>query len=200
VVRFRPTGSESAFDACVRDQTLPALLASPGLVHAWLGRHGAGDLDRVLASSWSTAPRDPAPDVDLLAGLPAGMAADVVAIEALVLAIEARFERQEPARLLRILHGQVRSGELEPYIADARSGMLADAEVNNGLVAFLLGTDPPDAFVTVSVWTDWQAIERATGGNIRQPIRTRNVARLADFDVAHYEILPDAADRAATQG
>jgi hypothetical protein len=74
--------------------------------------------------------------------------------------------------------------------------MLADAIVNDGLVAFALGADPPDSFVTISVWTGWSAIELATGGNTRTPIATRNSVRLTGFEVAHLELLPDALDRA----
>jgi hypothetical protein len=50
----------------------------------------------------------------------------------------------------------------------------------------------PSRFVTVSAWTGWAAIEQATGGNIHQPLATRNAERLVAFDVGHYEILPDS--------
>ncbi|HEV7810501.1 MAG TPA: hypothetical protein VGO64_07870, partial [Candidatus Limnocylindrales bacterium] len=105
----------------------------------------------------------------------------------------------EPARILRVFRGRVQAGGLEAYVADARSGMLADAMVNDGLVAFALGAEPPDAFVTVSAWTGWSAIEEATGGNTRQPIATRNSVGLSGFEVVHYETLPDAENRGTSR-
>jgi hypothetical protein len=53
--------------------------------------------------------------------------------------------------------------------------------------------EPPARFITVSAWTDWEAIARATGGNIRQPMTTRNVARILKGNAAHYEILPSTS-------
>ena len=73
--------------------------------------------------------------------------------------------------------------------------MLADAAAYDGLIAFALGTQAPDEFVTVSVWTGWPAIEAATGGNTRKPFMTRNAQLLETFTVAHYEVLPDARDK-----
>jgi hypothetical protein len=35
---FRPTRSDAAFDAILRDEVLPGLLALPGLVEAFVGR------------------------------------------------------------------------------------------------------------------------------------------------------------------
>ena len=67
---------------------------------------------------------------------------------------------------------------------------MADAVVNDGLVAFALGAAAADAFVTVSAWTGWPAIEEATGGNTRVPIATRNAIRLTGFEVSHFELLP----------
>src|SRR5205085_8394540 len=117
--------------------------------------------------------------------------------QTLHLSVHSRFERTDPARILRLFRGRVREGELEAYVDDARSGMLADALVNDGLIAFALGADPPDAFVTVSVWTGWPPIELATGGNTRQPVATRNSVRLTGYEVDHFEVLPDASDRAS---
>jgi hypothetical protein len=176
---------------------MPSLLAMPGIVGAWVGRHGAGDVERVLATTWTALPHEPTADVDLLARLaPTIGEANVGSIETLTVAVAARFERAEPGRVLRILHGRVHSGQLALYIAEARSGMEADAATNDGLIAFILGSAAADTFATLTEWTDWHSIEQATGGNIRQPITTRNIGRLAEFSVTHYEILPDMTDAA----
>jgi len=43
VFAFRPARADSAFDATLRDGVLPGLLALPGLVDAFVGRHGPGE-------------------------------------------------------------------------------------------------------------------------------------------------------------
>jgi hypothetical protein len=195
VVTFQPGPSESAVDPILRD-VVQRLVTGPGVVDAWVGRQGdRHDQTRVLASTWSREPGPAPADLDALAD--AGVLDDsdpAPSVEQLTLAVHARFERAEPARILRVFRGRVRAGELETYVDEARNGMLADAIVNDGLVAFALGGDPPDSFVTVSLWTGWSAIEQATGGNTRKPIATRNSIRLTGFEVTHLEVLPDAED------
>ena len=46
-----------------------------------------------------------------------------------------------------------------------------------------------DAFLTVSAWCEWDDLERATGGNVHQPLATRRTDRLVEWDVAYYEIV-----------
>jgi hypothetical protein len=196
IVSFAPDGNESAVDAALREMCVPALLADRDVLDAWVGRQGSrDDRRRVIASTWTATPSSGERQLlDSIASA-VGIAIRIESERSLELAVHARFERPEPARILRVFHGRVQTGELDGYVADARSGMLADAMVNDGLVAFALGSDPPDGFVTVSAWTGWSAIEEATGGNTRQPIATRNSVRLTGFEVVHFETLPDAANR-----
>jgi hypothetical protein len=198
VVSFQPGTTESAFDAGLRDTVVPRLADSDAVVDVWVGRRGSReDRARVLASTWRVDPEDEPggpPDIAALRGLGEGVVV-LDGFEQEPLSVHARFERVEPLRILRVFHGQVRSGELETYIDLARTGMLADAEAYDGLIAFALGARGPDAFTTVSVWTGWPAIEAATGGNTRTPFMTRNAQLLETFTVAHYEVLPDARDK-----
>jgi hypothetical protein len=197
IVTFQPGGLEAPLDGVLREVIVPRLLERDEIVDAWVGRHGSpSDRTRVVASTWSDEPAAEAAD---LAALHDPRLADdppmIDAVEQLGLAVSARFERSEPARVLRVFHGIVRPGELDAYVAEARRGMAADAEVNEGLIALMLGTEGGHSFVTVSAWTGWSAIEEATGGNTRQPFATRNSARLDSFRIAHFEILPDAPTR-----
>jgi hypothetical protein len=197
IVTFQPGGLEAPLDVVLREAIVPRLLERDEIVDAWIGRHGSpSDRTRVVASTWSEEPSGPA--ADLAALHDPGLAEHPPAIdsvEQLGLAVSAHFERLEPARVLRVFHGIVRPGELDAYVGEARRGMAADAAVNEGLIALMLGTDGSDSFVTVSAWTDWSAIEEATGGNTKRPFATRNSARLASFRVAHFEILPEAPTR-----
>lgn len=201
VVAFQPSANESPVDAVLRHAIVPRLLAREEVVDAWIGRQGSSsDRTRVLASTWASDPGAEPADLAILRDAGLSDAPPVVDdVDQLSLAVHARFERTEPARILRIFRGVVRRGELDAYVVEARAGMTADAEVNDGLIAFALGTEPPDSFVTISAWTGWAAIEAATGGNTRHPFATRNSARLATFRIAHFEILPEApTHRAAT--
>jgi hypothetical protein len=197
IVTFQPGGLEAPLDVVLREAIVPRLLDRDEIVDAWIGRHGSpSDRTRVVASTWSEEPSGPA--ADLAALHDPGLAEHPPAIdsvEQLGLAVSAHFERLEPARVLRVFHGVVRPGELDAYVGEARRGMAADAAVNEGLIALMLGTEGSDSFVTVSAWTDWSAIEEATGGNTKRPFATRNSARLASFRVAHFEILPEAPTR-----
>ena len=168
--------------------------SAPGARHD-LGRASARDDGAEVPSRGGTAPRPgdqpDAPDLATLGAISAGgTSLTIDTALAVELAVHLRFDRPEPARVLRVFQGTVRSGELDAYVADARSGTMADAVVNDGLVAFALGPAAADAFVTVSAWTGWPAIEEATGGNTRVPIATRNAIRLTGFEVSHFELLP----------
>lgn len=193
---FRPSAAGSAVDAVLRDDVLPHLCRLPGIADVYAGRLGEDDTDRVVASVW-VAPAltlpDPRLEQRLLAELLSADGAERrdVATETMPLDVAARFDRPEPAGILRIFRGAVRDADLDGYIAEAQGGMLQDAEVNAGLIAFYLGRTGPDSFLTVSAWTGWDAIERATGGNVREPFATRNSSRLASFTIRHFEILPD---------
>jgi hypothetical protein len=213
VVTFHPVGFETLVDAALRETCLPALAGHEGIVDAWAGRKSSrSDSRRVLVTTWTeppcattadmqagegTAPErglDDQPDAPDLATLraisEAGTSLAIDAALAVDLAVHFRFDRSDPARILRVFRGTVRPGELDAYVADARSGTMADAVVNDGLVAFALGPAAADAFVTVSAWTGWPAIEEATGGNTRVPIATRNAIRLTGFEVSHFELVP----------
>lgn len=197
IVTFQPGGLEAPLDGVLREAIVPRLLDRADIVDAWVGRHGSpSDRTRVVASTWSEEPAGEAADI---AALHDSVLADhpptIDAVEQVGLTISARFERSEPARVLRVFHGIARPGGLEAYVAEARRGMAADAEVNEGLIALMLGTEGSNSFVTVSAWTGWSAIEEATGGNTRRPFATRNSARLASFRMAHFEILPEAPTR-----
>lgn len=201
VVTFQALGPDSAVDATLRSDLLPQLLAEPDVVDAWQGRRGTGDGSRALVSTWREpwmAAGGEAPDVRLLRtpALAAICAIEIAAVEQLEIAVHARFTRVEPARVLRIFHGTTRPSELIPYVDEARAGMTADSQINDGLVSFVLGHDGVDRFVSASTWTGWPAIEAATGGNTRHPFATRNARRLTDYRIVHLELLPEAPMKA----
>ena len=193
---FRPSAAGSAVDAVLRDDVLPQLCRMPGIADVYAGRIGEDDTDRVVASVWIgpalTLPDSRLEQRLLVEVLPSGgTEREDLTAETMPLDVAARFERPEPAGILRIFRGAVKHDDLDAYIAEAQGGMLQDAAANPGLIAFYLGRTGADSFLTVSAWTGWDAIERATGGNVRDPFQTRNSSRLASFTIRHFEILPD---------
>ena len=193
VVTLEAQVPEPELDAALRDELVPELSRLPDLRHCFTARQGrAGEEVRIIASVWGGArPVPESPEA-----LPIGRAGRQIKplleraqVEQLPIEVQARFERPESARILRVFRGHVVAGEMDAYLEEAQRGMLADASINSGLSAFYLGTERPDDFVTVSAWSSWSAIEMATGGDVRRPFVTRNSARLASHEVAHFEVL-----------
>lgn len=204
VVTFQALGPDSAVDAALRSQLVPRLLGERSVRNAWQGRRGGADGNHVLVSTWADGPVDgpfEPPDIAFLREALAGLGGvELAAVEQLEIAVHAQFQRPEPPRVLRVFHGSTRLGELTDYVDDARAGMTEDARVNDGLVSFVLAHDRQDAFVSVSTWTGWPAIEAATGGNTRQPFATRQTRRLAGYRIVHLELLPEAPVSARSGG
>jgi heme-degrading monooxygenase HmoA len=195
VFRFRSQGVD--FDGFLRSQMIPDLRAMTGLVDVHAGRRDRdqGD-DRIVATVWEdrdamivavgetveTSPFHPERLGDTTERQ----------LDVLEIRIDLPFATDQPPALLRMFRGEVKPGELESYIAEARAGTLADAEAGRGPVTLYLAADPPDRFVTVSLWPSWEAIATATGGDIHRPTITKDSSRLVTTEVAHYELVPDA--------
>jgi hypothetical protein len=191
---FRPVGHPAILDATLRDDLLPRLVGLPGLAGAWLGRQGSDrGHERHLVTLWQSrdALRDAMGDAIVIPDFDRDHGREVVAgrCETLPVAISLWFDRPGTPQVLRIFHGEVRDGELDRYVEDAKTGTLSDASTPTGPLGLFLGVDPPARFVTISVWTDWSAIEATTGGNIHRPVATRHGERLTSVTADHYEIL-----------
>ena len=193
LVRCRPVRGE--FDSILRDRIIPDLLRLPGLIGVHAGRHGPDALgERLVASIWES-------EASMVDALGADIETtrfhpehldDVTdrSLEVDPLAIAVRAEGSDPERVLRLVRGRVREGELDAYVEDARKGTLQDATTRSGPVALYLAPLPPDRFVTLSVWSEWAAIEASTGAGTDRPAATRHAQRLVEVDVAHYEVVP----------
>lgn len=188
---FRPPDAETTLDVALRDRIVPELLGLAGIRAAFAGRRGSGeDSRRVMASVWE--PDAPASGIEAsLMERSSGYAGRLpdARVDVLPLAVTISTARTEEPRILRVFRGEVRAGELDAYVEEARTGTLSDLATKEGPIALYLGTQPPARFVTVSAWTGWEPIELATGGNIRQPMATRNAARIVAGQAAHYEII-----------
>jgi hypothetical protein len=203
--RFRVLGSSAAFDARLRDSVMPDFVGRAGLLASYVGRRGSDQSDRrVIASVWESARA-------LAAAISASGPGSVsderfpfesdgeeiadARIEVLPLEVALAFDPQVPVQILRIFRGEVKPGEAAEYLEDVRRGTLADVAAGHGPQALFLGMPTGSTFITLSAWANWSLIEAATGGNVRQPIATRNAARLLSGTAAHYEIIPELAGR-----
>ena len=193
---FRPL--RIAFDRILREEMIPALVELPGLRDLYVGRQGPEELGpRLVATIWDSH-RAMASAVGVSFDRPVFLPQYLDEttdrdLEALPLAFGYRFARPERPGVLRLVDGEVRTGELDRYVAQARAGTLADADAGRGPLAIYLAPRPADRFATLSVWPDWTTLQEATGGNVEQPIATRHAQLLQGWRVDHYEAIPEVS-------
>lgn len=184
----------TAFDEILRTVIMPDLCAQTGIVDCYSARQGPDENGpRVVASIWRTqAAMTEALGEELGAGPFHPEYLDETSdriLEVFPLEVSQQFAAAESARILRILRGTVRPGEITAYFDDVQAGVQFDAARPDGPVCLHLGSAGPDAFITISAWRTWADIEFATGGDVRRPRATRHPERLVDWDVGHYEIV-----------
>jgi hypothetical protein len=198
VFRFQPV--RKGFDATLRDVLVPDLLAMADVVEVYVGRQGPEEMgERLVASIWasrSAMTSAVGEDFDHPVFHPEHLAETTERIlEIHELDIVLRFDdpmaAAHPMGILRLVRGQVRPGELATYRDEVRVGTVADVEGGHGPLALYLAIEPPDRFVTMSVWSSWTALERATGGDVGRPIATRHEERIVTWEASHYECLPN---------
>ena len=188
---FSFQAARGGFDETLRTIMIPDLLAMPGILDLYVGRQGPDDLGpRIVASVWESRQSMLDAIGDTLGTFhPEYLdATSDQRLEISELGVSWRSEIR-PVRILRVLRGEVRTGELELYLEDVQHGVELDAVDRHGPTALYLGKLGGDRFVTVSAWRDWSDIEQATGGNVNQPRATRHPERLVGWDVQHYEVV-----------
>ena len=196
LTRFDAAGA--GFDAALRDRLAPAIGQAPGLHAVIGGRMGPGqDGPRLVATVWTSREAMEAAmaagstiadaDPDLLPGSASGPAEVLPIALQLDAAVDARIA------IIRVVRGVTRPGQLDGYLDDARAGVLADRSTGGGPLAFYLATDPPDRFVTLSLWGGWSHVEAATGADHEHVERTRHADRLASWTAEHFEVVPGLA-------
>lgn len=190
LTRFRPREPWAGIDRALRATGIRSFGAQRGLVDAWFARRGPEfEHEHVIASVWESAAAERAGSV-LPVDLPeSDVILDEPARRVLRLVLDVRFPRAEPPAILRIYDGRTRPGQLDAYVGEAGRGVLLDGQAASGPAAVCMSVDPPDRFVTASLWTGWASIEACTGGDIRRPLATRNHARLAGGGPVHYEVI-----------
>jgi hypothetical protein len=192
----------AGFDAGLRETLAGEPDATPGLRVLVAGRIGPGeDGERVLATVWHDAE---ALDAAVAAGAAAAIAAPAAlhgtaAGDAITLPVEVELPPLEGVTfsIARVVRGTTRPGELEAYAAQARGGSRADRAVGEGPLALYLALDPPDRFVTLSLWGGWSHVETATGADHEHVERTRHEEMLVSWRAEHYEVVPGLALLAA---
>ena len=95
--------------------------------------------------------------------------------------------------ILRLAHGELREGDVARYGRQMLEDLERLHERQAGPSAFVLAGVSERGFVMVSTWTDWEAIEAATGASLSDPLRTKRLAGLSAFKADHYELLGDLA-------
>ena len=181
------------FDAALREIMLPDLRAVPGVAGVWAGRQGPDEVGaRLVVSVWSSgeAMRDALgddPDDGRFHGeyLPE-IANRQLAIMPLVLMDGS----PEPLTtgIMRVARGRLLESDLATYGNLVLSYLAALRTSGAGPNSVVLASAGDRAFVMMSTWTDWAAIEVATGASASEPLRTER-AGLAAFQADHYELV-----------
>ncbi len=189
VSRFRRRALWSEIDVTLRD-AMPTYRAQPGLLDAWLGRHGPEvDDERVIVSIWelADAERESLRFPEMLSEIRTDI--ELPRRVVVPVAFHVGFPRSLPPAILRIYVGKTRPGQLDAYVEETRRGSLVDSASDEGPIVVCMGLDRPDHFMTASIWTDWRSIEASTGSDVRRPLRTRNSEHLVSGGPIHYEIV-----------
>ena len=200
--RFRPRGPGSVVDAILRDSMAPRLASIAGVRHVHVGRRGPDESgERLIVSVWEShdAMAAGTHGSNGSGGLEVGIAGDIAepTLEVLPVAVDLPFELAAEPGILRVFRGETRDGVMDAYLEDVRTGTVKDVGAGHGPMALFLGLSSPTCFVTVSIWTGWDVIEAATGGNLRVPVATRHANRLVGGTASHYEVLPAALTKPA---
>ena len=192
---FDGMGDEPELDPHLRDVLVPRLLQLPGIRCAFAARRRTdAGAERIVATIWAMQPTEDAQQQEAtLVDQSLGERAAAVRRETVPLAIVIDPRRGVAPSILRLFRGDCREGELESYFEEVRGGAYADATSNDGMVGLYLGAVDGARFLTLSVWSGWDALAAATGGDIHQPFVTRNPTRIVSSEVAHYEVIASGA-------
>jgi len=190
---FRFRAARKGFDETIRTVLVPDLRRFPGLADVICGRQGPDELGpRILVTVWDSmdAMTDAVGDrLGIFHPELMDHTTDRV-LEFHPIRLGAGVHDKSP-RLLRVLRGTVRPGELRQYVDDVRDGVAEDTAVGTPPTTIYLAETGSDRFLTVSAWCTWDDVERATGGDVHRPLATRKPERLLEWDVEYYEMVTD---------
>ncbi len=191
VLSFRPAEPTDAADRFVRDQIQPALLTCKGLRFLYFGRSSAPDqASRVVITVWDDGDLECPSQVDLSRQLGFEIAPEI--LDPTVATHDARLvvvtDQTEPARIIRVFRGTLHAGELDDFVRDSEA--ITESITDFKPHAVFVASDPPEGIVALSVWPQWEGIVAATGGDVANPILTRNTQRLKSMFADHFEMVP----------
>jgi hypothetical protein len=187
--RFRTT--RPAFDAALRTAVLPDLRRRPGILGVLAGRKGPEEIGpRLLATLW---PSDDAMQEALGENADdAGLAGAIERrIEVLPVTLAHLAPLPLPTGILRVARARLRDTDLSAYAQLVSDELLRLQASGRGPSDLVMAGSHADAFVMVSTWPDWSALEEATGASVSEPLRTKRLAALEGFEADHYELLSE---------
>lgn len=191
---FRFRTLRPAFDGTLRDSLLPKLASRPGLARLWAGRQGPDEIGvRMLVSLWASEMAAVAAlGNDGVRALQHGEhEAETADPQLEILPVVASQGNPEPliTGVLRVARGVLLNGDVRVYAQRVSSDLVA---LPDGQPSSLVIADAGQAaFLMISTWPDWTAIEKSTGASIAEPLRTKRLAGVDAFEAVHYELLLD---------
>jgi hypothetical protein len=189
LLTFRPGAPGEVTDEFLRRSLLSEIAAQPELRHVHAGRVMAEAGGRVVLTVWE---RDLSRLNTPLLMEQSELVLDPV-VETSPASVALAFGSAEDAQIMRIFRGRTHTGQAEAYLDAVREGTLADVAGGRGPLALFVGMLDDESFLAVSIWSSWESIEQATGGNIRQPLATRHRELLLEGAADHFEVVPNAS-------
>lgn len=93
--------------------------------------------------------------------------------------------------IVRLARGRLGDTDVATYAELVVKELLDMHASGRGPRDLVMATPGAAAFVMLSTWADWSALEAATGASLSEPLRTKRLATLEDFEADHYELLTD---------
>lgn len=97
--------------------------------------------------------------------------------------------RADQPLLLRVFRGSLVEGNAADFNAAAMAQYVANFERNPRCAAIVAGIDAAARIVLATLWTSWDAIVTATGGDLRQVLPVTLPGWSVGGSAVHYELI-----------
>jgi hypothetical protein len=194
---FRVASPAESTDTFLRERVQPGVLSRGGLEYAYFGRgvDREGEI-RLVATVWSDV-ANANDELKSLLEFERDAAASEPTVDLYDCILAKTYEDKGVPQIIRVYRADLRPAEMQPFLDDSRI-VLDRSAPQMGASAIFLGALDPDTIVALSTWSNWDQIAAATGGDISDPIRTRQTKRLLTMSATHYEVVPSTVVGSAT--
>ncbi len=120
---------------------------------------------------------------DLLAAIQ-GMRTEVYACRAL-----GTWKREDAPQLMRLFRGELVAGDPNAFVDGTAARYLGNFERNSRCVSIAVGLSKDRQVILATLWTSWDAVVTATGGDLRQILPIQLPPYELVGNAVHYELV-----------